>query len=275
MIKLDLNSYSNISQYLDMSLEEREKRRTLEKDMPKKERTRAWILLCRNVAHVLRGETAASVVNLKLKTSKDFKYRSEISFNRNKDMCTFVEHPLEEDGNENEDKKNEDEDEKTKKSWPNRNLLKDSVVAWSIMESLGILSEERHRLIETMGIAQKRSWLNRRLFRVSQSKQLPKKKKKKKRTVIEEDGTINIVEEEVKVNAAEPLAFIECNRNENIVNVLRSQFRNRTGVWDDVSGQIEVRFVGEGSSGSAVCDLFSLSLSLSLSLYILIHTYTL
>ena len=120
------------------------------------------------------------------------------------------------------------------------------------MESLGIRSSEKQKLIDSMDIAQKRIWLNRRLFRVSQSKQLPKKKKMKKKSVVQEDGTIKIVEEEVTVNAETPLAFIECDRKENIIRVFNKQRENTTGLWDDLSGQIEVRFVGEGSSGSAV-----------------------
>jgi hypothetical protein len=113
--------------------------------------------------------------------------------------------------------------------WPHHSLEPDLAKAFELTEILGENSEERQaRLVERMDTADKRMWLNQRLFRQHQGDQ---------------------PEDEL---AEEPLAFIECDRDGCPVSEMRLQWEAKSGIGDDVSGLVEVRFKGESSVGSAV-----------------------
>ena len=154
----DTTLYSNISKYSDMSLALRKGKLEQEKKLKKKDRTRSWTLLCRNVAFVLRGLTAASVGELTFKTSVNFKARSEVKFDWSvrSGISSFVERILEDEKDgiledekdgilEDEKDEKEDENETEKQTtWPNQNLFKDSVVAWGTYISVSLLVTLEH-----------------------------------------------------------------------------------------------------------------------------------
>ena len=154
----DTTLYSNISKYSDMSLALRKGKLEQEKKLKKKDRTRSWALLCRNVAFVLRGLTAASVGELTFKTSVNFKARSEVKFDWSvrSGISSFVERILEDEKDgiledekdgilEDEKDEKEDENETEKQTtWPNQNLFKDSVVAWGTYISVSLLVTLEH-----------------------------------------------------------------------------------------------------------------------------------
>ena len=113
--------------------------------------------------------------------------------------------------------------------WPHHSLEPDLAKAFELAEILGENSEDRQaRLVERMETADKRMWLNQRLFRQHQGDQ---------------------TDDEL---AEEPLAFIECDRDGCPVSEMRLQWEAKSGIGDDVSGIVEVRFKGESSVGSAV-----------------------
>ena len=113
--------------------------------------------------------------------------------------------------------------------WPHPSLEPDLAKAFGLTEILGENSGERQaRLVERMDTAEKRVWLNQRLFRAHQGDQL--------------DDDL----------AEEPLAFIECDREGCPLSEMRLQWEEKTGIGDDISGYVEVRFKGESSVGSAV-----------------------
>ena len=113
--------------------------------------------------------------------------------------------------------------------WPHHSLEPDLAKAFELAEILGENSEQRQALlVERMETADKRMWLNQRLFRQHQGDQ---------------------TDDEL---AEEPLAFIECDRDGCPVSEMRLQWEAKSGIGDDVSGIVEVRFKGESSVGSAV-----------------------
>ena len=113
--------------------------------------------------------------------------------------------------------------------WPHPSLEPDLAKAFGLTEILGDKSTERQaQLVERMDTAEKRVWLNQRLFRAHQGDQM-------------DDELLD-----------EPLAFIECDREGCPMNEMRMQWEGKTGIGDDISGIVEVRFKGESSVGSAV-----------------------
>ena len=61
-----------------------------------------------------------------------------------------------------------------------------------------------------------------------------------------------VMNEAGQIEREEPLSFIEWDRSRPVLEQLREQQDNGTGLSDNCSGVLEVRFVGESSTGSAV-----------------------
>ena len=61
-----------------------------------------------------------------------------------------------------------------------------------------------------------------------------------------------VMNEAGQIEREEPLSFIEWDRSRPVLEQLREQQDNGTGLGDNCSGVLEVRFVGESSTGSAV-----------------------
>jgi hypothetical protein len=95
-----------------------------------------------------------------------------------------------------------------------------------------VVEEGRRELVVKMSAADKRTWLNHRLFRFHHGSNA-------------HDGSHDQEHEE-------PLAFIECDRDGCPLSELRLQREASTGIWDNISGMVEVRFKGESSVGSAL-----------------------
>eukprot|EP01045_Picozoa_sp_COSAG04_P014021 COSAG04_NODE_1028_length_8678_cov_2.787737_6_plen_713_part_00 len=111
--------------------------------------------------------------------------------------------------------------------WPHPGLEPDLAKAFGLEEILGESPERQAALVAQMDSAEKRVWLNQRLFRAHQGD----------------------VEDDMQ---EEPLAFIECDREGCPLSEMRFQWEGQTGIADDISGIVEVRFKGESSVGSAV-----------------------
>jgi len=121
-------------------------------------------------------------------------------------------------------------------SWPH-SVEPDSAQAWSLLELIPedeefrggqTVRELRQYLLTKMTLAEKRVWLSRAIYRAHRAE---------------------------NADDDEPIAFVECKREGDILGELRKQLSESTGLGStpsDLTGLFEVRFANETSTGSAV-----------------------
>ena len=119
--------------------------------------------------------------------------------------------------------------------------------SWQLAAAGAPNLERMHQLVQKMTTADKRRWLNQRLYRIQAER--PRAGADQARDAADSQGSSP---QPTQPEEDEPLAFIECDREGCPLSEMRLQHESGTGLMDDISGVVEVRFKGESSVGSAV-----------------------